>query len=149
MYRVLWGLAKTAQQQAAAGHAPIGPVGIMLRPPAHITWHGLPLPPCRFVFEGKPPERKREELAKRAGRREGATAELEAAKEVRQLKQASLLAFCCPCFCRPGLPLGMREAAWAVSSCASETVKISLCSHLSPPFFPQTCSAKDTETCRK
>ncbi|GAB4813462.1 hypothetical protein N2152v2_000508 [Parachlorella kessleri] len=34
-----------------------------------------------FVFEGKPPERKREELAKRAGRREGATAELEAAKE--------------------------------------------------------------------
>lgn len=34
-----------------------------------------------FVFEGKPPERKREELAKRAGRREGATADLEAAKE--------------------------------------------------------------------
>lgn len=34
------------------------------------------------MFEGKPPELKREELAKRAGRREGATADLEAAKEV-------------------------------------------------------------------
>lgn len=39
------------------------------------------LPPRRFVFEGKAPDLKREELAKRAARREGANAELEAAKE--------------------------------------------------------------------
>lgn len=35
-----------------------------------------------FVFEGKAPDLKREELAKRSARREGATAELEQAKEV-------------------------------------------------------------------
>ena len=37
---------------------------------------------CRFVFEGKPPELKRDELAKRSTRREGANTDLEAAKEV-------------------------------------------------------------------
>lgn len=36
---------------------------------------------CRFVFEGKAPDLKKEELAKRSARREGANAELEAAKE--------------------------------------------------------------------
>jgi 5'-3' exonuclease len=35
------------------------------------------------VFEGKPPELKKEELAKRSTKREDATADLEAAKEVR------------------------------------------------------------------
>ena len=34
-----------------------------------------------FVFEGKPPQLKQEELRKRSARREGATADLEAAKE--------------------------------------------------------------------
>ena len=36
----------------------------------------------RFVFEGKPPQAKRDELAKRSSKREGAHAELAAAKEV-------------------------------------------------------------------
>ena len=40
----------------------------------HFSW-------CRFVFEGKSPALKKEELAKRSARREGANAELEAAKE--------------------------------------------------------------------
>jgi flap endonuclease-1 len=36
---------------------------------------------CSFVFEGRAPDLKREELAKRASRREGANTELEAARE--------------------------------------------------------------------
>lgn len=36
---------------------------------------------CSFVFEGRAPDLKREELAKRASRREGAGTELEAARE--------------------------------------------------------------------
>lgn len=36
---------------------------------------------CSFVFEGRAPDLKREELAKRSARREGATADLEAARE--------------------------------------------------------------------
>lgn len=39
-------------------------------------------PAPRFVFEGKPPDLKMEELAKRSTKREDATADLEAAKEV-------------------------------------------------------------------
>lgn len=38
--------------------------------------------PCSFVFEGKPPELKRHELSKRSTKKEEATTELEAAKEV-------------------------------------------------------------------
>lgn len=41
-----------------------------------------PRRPCSFVFEGKPPEMKRAELAKRSSKKEEATTELEAAKEV-------------------------------------------------------------------
>lgn len=37
------------------------------------------------MFEGKPPELKRAELAKRGAKREDATTELEAAKEVGAL----------------------------------------------------------------
>lgn len=40
--------------------------------------------PCSFVFEGRAPELKREELNKRSSRREDATGDLEAAKEVRR-----------------------------------------------------------------
>ena len=36
---------------------------------------------CSFVFEGKPPSLKKEELAKRSAKREGANAELQAALE--------------------------------------------------------------------
>ena len=42
-----------------------------------------PLTARSFVFEGRAPELKRQELAKRSSRREDATVELEAAKEVR------------------------------------------------------------------
>ena len=46
------------------------------------------------MFEGKPPELKRAELAKRGTKREDATAELEAAKEVRAAARVlSLLLF--------------------------------------------------------
>ena len=41
-----------------------------------------PTPPHSFVFEGKAPELKRAELNKRSAKREGATADLETAKEV-------------------------------------------------------------------
>lgn len=57
--------------------------------PAHSPQECTTSPPppcpacmCRFVFEGKAPELKREELAKRSNRREDANTELEAAKEV-------------------------------------------------------------------
>ena len=47
----------------------------LLNAPTPSSW-------CSFVFEGKPPELKRAELAKRSTKREDATRELEAAKEV-------------------------------------------------------------------
>lgn len=56
-----------------------------------------PLPPRSFVFEGKPPELKRAELAKRSTKKEEATTELEAAKEVGSTR----LACCCPGWRRP------------------------------------------------
>ena len=52
-----------------------------------------------FVFEGKPPELKRAELAKRSTKREGAQEELEAAKEVGA---ACTLPACC-CRAVPGV----------------------------------------------